>query len=156
MNIFVVNNDPWLAAEDLCDQHVVKMTLETAQMLSTACWTNDVPAPYKKTHYNHPCNVWVRASRDNYVWLIEHGLALSVQYRVRYGKIHKSEAVIKQLAGSTIMSILPNIGLTKFALAMPDQYKTDDPVQSYRKFYVSDKAKFATWNFCDPPSWWPR
>ena len=65
MNIFVLDNDPFKAAEYQCDKHVVKMVLETAQLLCSAHET----APYKRTHYNHPCAIWTRSSLSNYMWL---------------------------------------------------------------------------------------
>ena len=36
MNIFYLDRDPVIAAQMMCDKHVVKMILESAQMLSTA------------------------------------------------------------------------------------------------------------------------
>lgn len=36
MNIFVLNKDPVIAAQEQCDTHVVKMVVESGQMLSTA------------------------------------------------------------------------------------------------------------------------
>ena len=35
MNIFILDNDPVIAAQMQCDKHVVKMIVESAQMLST-------------------------------------------------------------------------------------------------------------------------
>jgi hypothetical protein len=38
-------------------------------------------------------------------------------------------------------------GLTQFALPMPDKYKTADPIESYRNYYMSeDKQRFVTWH----------
>lgn len=54
MNIFYLSRDPVLCAEMHCDKHVVKMILETAQLLSTAHWELGSTAPYKPTHKNHP------------------------------------------------------------------------------------------------------
>ena len=84
MNIFVLDYNPKRAAQMQCDKHVVKMPLETAQILCSAFEPGT--APYKRTHYNHPCSVWGRESKVNYKWLIEHGLALSDEYTYRYGK----------------------------------------------------------------------
>ena len=84
MNIFVLSEDPIEAAQMQCDQHVVKMTLETAQMLCTPFPNGS--APYKHTHYNHPCNVWVRESKANFIWLCDHGDALAQEYTDRCEK----------------------------------------------------------------------
>ena len=74
MNIFVLDKNPIRAAKMACDKHVVKMILESAQMLCSV--QPEGTAPYKRSFYNHPCTKWVRESDANYDWLIEHGLAL--------------------------------------------------------------------------------
>ena len=156
MNIFVVNPDPVRAARQLCDQHVIKMTLESAQMLCTAAnLLGSDPAPYKSAYVNHPCSVWVRESLDNYRWLCRHGLALAQEYTRRYGKRHRSEDVIRWCQDRAALLDLPATGLTEHPRAMPDRYKTDCVIHSYRLYYRGDKARFATWNKSRPaPHWW--
>jgi hypothetical protein len=95
MNIFITDKSPCKSAENLDDKRVVKMILESAQMLSTAHHELNSPVKehvYRPTHVNHPCNVWVRATKGNYVWLYEHFVALCEEYTKRFGKIHKSFA----------------------------------------------------------------
>jgi hypothetical protein len=149
MNIFVLDNCPEFAAKYQCDKHVVKMVLETAQLLCSAHET----APYKRTHYNHPCAIWTRSSMGNYDWLVRHGLALAREYTFRYNKIHKSTEVIEWA-----MLNKPNIldlGLLPFAQAMPDQYKNpDDAVSAYRNYYMNEKARIATWTKTETPYWY--
>jgi len=145
MNIFILDTNPDIAASMQCDKHVVKMVLETAQILSTICG-----GPYKPTHANHPCVQWAQANQTNFKWLRRHGLALSAEYTLRYGKIHKCESVIRSARPP---STLP-IGISPFVQCMPDQFKDKDPVVAYRKYYHS-KASFATWNKDrEPPYWW--
>ena len=69
MNIFILDKDPKTAAEYHCDKHVIKMILETAQMLCTAHWETGSQAPYRATHKNHPCTKWTRLNTSNYKWL---------------------------------------------------------------------------------------
>lgn len=147
MNIFILDNSPEFAAKYQCDKHVVKMVLETAQLLCSAHET----APYKRTHYNHPCAIWTRSSMSNYDWLVRHGLALAREYAFRYNKIHKSTEVI-EWAWQNKPNIL-DLGLLPFAQAMPDQYKDPDAVVAYRNYYMKEKARLATWKFCDTPHW---
>ena len=147
MNIFVLDNDPFKAAEYQCDKHVVKMVLETAQLLCSAHET----APYKRTHYNHPCAIWTRSSLSNYNWLVKHGLGLAREYALRYNKAHKSTEVI-EWAGLHKPDIL-DLGLLPFAQAMPDQYKNADPVIAYRNYYIHDKARLAKWKHGNIPAW---
>lgn len=147
MNIFVLDLDPQTCAQYHCDKHVVKMTLETAQILSTV-----LGGPYRPTHQNHPCVKWVRESTGNLLWLWSLGCALGEEYWVRYGKEHKSYLVIAnlQLKSSACEIDGPK---TPFALAMPDQYKGSCPVQSYRDYYRGEKASIATYTKRQRPYW---
>ena len=121
MNIFAVDKDPKISAQQLCDKHVVKMILESAQMLCSAYPNGD--APYKRAFYNHPCTIWARESQENYEWLLDHAYAMCQEYTRRYGKVHKSIDAIEWCGKNYIKLRLPRKGLTKFAQAMPEQYK---------------------------------
>jgi len=104
MNIFAIDSDPFKAVEYMVDKHVVKMVVETAQILSTAHHVLDNPinSPlYKKTHVNHPSTVWARQSDSNYSWLYNHFIALLFEYTYRYGKIHKTSRLIDELAAAS-------------------------------------------------------
>lgn|SRR5574337_713421 len=150
MNIFVLDKDPRIAARYHCDKHVVKMILESAQLLCSVYPPN--AAPYRRTHYNHPCAVWARQSSQNFHWLLNLACALLDEYTVRYGKVHKTSEVIDWILHHD--PNLPLTGLTEFPQCMPDQYKvTGDPVLAYRKYYMGEKANFATWK-TSKPSWW--
>lgn len=144
MNIFILDSDPVKAAQYLCDKHIVKMCLETAQILSTING-----GPYKPTHANHPCTIWARESTGNYRWLVKHGLAIADEYTFRYGKEHKSAEVIFGTSG-----FIPNhnYDLTPFAQAMPEEYRNEDAVKAYRDYYMS-KRDFCDWTKRDYPEW---
>jgi len=152
MNIFVLENEVKQCAQSHCDQHVVKMILESVQLLCTALNKKGFTTPYKSTHINHPSVLWVEQSYDNFLWLKALTIELNNEYKYRYDKEsdHKSIAVLEQLNEYQF----PAIGLTPFPQAMPDQYKVKgDPVKAYRNFYLGDKAKFAKWTKRTPPSW---
>ncbi len=153
MNIFALSLDPHEAARWAIDKHVVKMVLETAQILSTVSWRYGVEAPYRATHAQHPCTLWAGETAGNWHWLIEHGRALADEYARRYGKEHKSRAVIEWAA---LHGGRPADGdLTLFAQAMPDEYRQPDPVLAYRAYYLGDKARMASWREpAAPPPWW--
>jgi len=142
MNIFVLDEDPIVAASYYCNEHM-KIILEIAQMLCTTSWSFSVSAPYKKTHVNHVVSKWVRETIDNYNWTVIHGLAIAKQYTLRYNKIHKSQAIIEWCRDNGGKPI--NTGLTPFAQAMPDIYRNKNAVIAYRNFYIHEKSKFATW-----------
>ena len=148
MNIFALDLDPIMAAEMHVDKHIVKMPLESAQML---CTLNAPNAPYKPTHINHPCTLWAGATSGNYDWLVRLGLALCDEYTHRYGKEHKCQAVIEKLRSPP--ASVPVGPLTSFALAMPDECKHDDAVQAYRRYYRTHKAHLGTWKRRKRPGW---
>jgi hypothetical protein len=156
MNIFFLDTNPRKIAEYHCDKHVVKMILETAQLLCGTHWVCGSEAPYKLSHKNHPCSKWVRESDENYEYLCEIGLALCEEYTHRYGKIHKSEAIIEWCANNVPM--LPrDVGSTKPAMAMPDEYKVGySVVKSYRNYYNGAKADFAKWTKRETPEWFNK
>lgn len=152
VNIFILDNNHVKCAQSHCDKHIVKMVIETAQLLCSAHWMTGRKAPYRKTHASHPCSVWIRASIENYRWAIQHGMALCEEYTKRYGKIHKTQAVIKWCKENE--PELPDCGLTDFIQAMPDGFKNPDVVKAYRAYYKATKSEIARWNYSSVPDWW--
>lgn len=171
MNIFILDNDAATAANMMCDKHVVKMIVESCQLLSTAhhvldgeeivvtsgkrkyksciCTKKNI---CKATMINHPCSIWVRESRANYMWLWRHAYALCKEYTRRYGKVHKMEAML--LDG--LYNWPDNIAkskLTPFVQAMPEDYKDENAVVAYRRYYIIEKARFAKWSYTNEPEW---
>ena len=159
MNIFYFYDNPIQSAEAQPDKMLVKMPLETAQMLCTAHreldgdeYADEVGL-YKKAYLNHPCSIWARATHKNYYWLLKHFLALGNEYTFRYGKTHKSvdrlSRALAQLPGN-----IPLNAMTPVAQAMPDQYKNDNPVKAYRDYCINEKT-YAKWERGrDKPEWW--
>jgi hypothetical protein len=157
MNIFALDKDPLIAAQMMCDKHVVKMILEGCQMLSTVHSLDTVQdnkiTLYKPCFHNHPCTIWARASKSNYYWLANHTFELTNEYSSRYyGKIHKSTDMAYWFTKNA-PSNLPNTICTDFAQAMPEQYKNVDGVTAYRAYYLGEKAKFAKWKLGNEPMW---
>jgi len=175
MNIFYLDESPNVSAQWLVDKHVVKMILETAQLLCTAHrvldgkqidsikngrkyknyiledFRDDIL--YKATHVNHPSSVWARESVENYLWLVEHFFALGDEYTHRYDKRHKS--IIK--LGLTVQNPphgLRDWDMTKMPCAMPEEYiVSDDPITNYREYYSKGKTDLHTWTNRDKPDW---
>lgn len=153
MNIFVVDSDPVIAAQSLADVHSSKMVLETAQLLCSTFPTS--LAPYRRTHYNHPCSVWTRTSRENWDWLLEHGLALGEEFLFRYGKPHASTKIIEWCKLNWKAAEVAAVPMTPFAQAMPEEFKRQDAVEAYRAYYRGAKAEIAAWNkHRAAPEWW--
>ena len=134
------------------------MCLETAQLLSTVVQElvgDRVEGLYKPTHVNHPCTRWLAQHRDHFDWVVEHGKSIGLEYTTAYGKVHKSVAVI--FAAEKYADAL-DFPLNEPILppaCMPDEYKTDCVVESYRNYYLGDKAHFAKWDGRKVPYWWP-
>ena len=184
MNIFVLNQDPVLAAKDYCDKHVIKQILEVGQMLSAAHWIGwqamlklesglkrkehmallsskidpRLRPLWKLTHAHHPCTQWAQRTWGNYMWLSRHGLALCDEYTRRYGRVHKAHEYHRWLnrhIPPTFETSIDNpVGITPFAVCMPDDVKiTDDPVGSYQNYYIVHKAPMARWAHSEKPIW---
>lgn len=169
MNIFVLDNDPETAAQMMCDKHIPKMIVETYQMLGSAlrrhgATDDQMPLtqagkPLKGGYHHHPCTKWVGDSGGNFAWTWEHGVALCKEYTLRYCKTHACENGIKNMINT--WSNLGHSGkclgvyMTPFALAMPDEYKSANAIDSYRRYYIMDKSRFAKWEKGrEAPYWW--
>jgi len=157
MNIFFLDENPTLSAKYHVDKHVVKMILETAQLLCGVHHLTDQvndQVPYKLSHKNHPCAVWARESLSNYLYLCELGLELGKEYTYRYGKRHKSIEVIEWCIVNK--PNIPDIGFTTPARAMPDEFKVDSVVESYRNYYMGAKSDLASWKNREKPFWFGK
>ena len=158
MNIFFLDFDVKKCAKFHCDKHVVKMILETAQLLCSAHHVtihdtihDTIHVPYKLSHKNHPCSIWVRESLSNYLYLCELGLALGEEYTYRYGKTHKSIEVIQWCL--TNRPNIKDIGFTTPPLAMPNEYKVESVIDSYRNYYKGAKSTIVSWKNREKPDW---
>ena len=149
MNIFVVNSDPMIAARSLCDQHVVKMPLENCQMLS-ALFEDDY-CGYPKSVKKHPCTLWLKQSKQNVIWLLDHHAELLDEYTSRYKKVHKFHESDLYFFDLLEKSDIPDIDRTPFCNATP--YKEMDTIPAYRHYYRKDKTSFARWRYSEKPQW---
>jgi hypothetical protein len=176
MNIFYLNHDTKLCAQEHVDKHVVKMILEYAQLLSTTHRVLDGniingrsesgrkqvryvlsdsrdSVLYASTHINHPSTVWVRKSESHYRWLFSLWIELMDEYTYRYGKVHASSRLIEHL-NKPPKNIQFGNGFDQPTPAMPDEYKVPgDSISSYRMYYIQDKARFANWKKRNVPQW---
>jgi hypothetical protein len=91
MNIFFSSSSPQVAAWNLDNKRVVKMVLESCQLLSNSMYARGLESPYGPTHEHHPCSLAVQYELMNYNWLLFHFQALLKEYTFRYGKTHKCE-----------------------------------------------------------------
>ena len=183
MNIFILHEDPKEAAIMHCERHILKMIIEHTQMLATAYYHtigisrkkeiaenqekvsqlfkgfprkdedgND--KPYAITHVNHPCTVWTRESLTNFNWLLDCTKYMCEEFTYRYGGKHSVEFIIDWMYENP--PNLKDIGLTEFAQAMPDVYKSDSATEAYRKYYAFKTTYMKVhWKLEDRiPNWW--
>lgn len=153
MNIFALDLNTPFAARAHCDKHVVKMIVETAQLMSTAINVtngNIHMGFYKTTHVNHPCAIWARETSGNYYWLAMLGLNLCAEYTHRYYKTHASQKVIRSLMK---YEGPPQGMLQPFIYCGPEEYNQGDPIEAYREYYRQDKRAMAVWTNREQPDW---
>lgn len=156
MNLFASSPDPVVAASSLADRHVVKMVVETAQILSTALILrgHDGSGLYKPTHRAHPSVVWAASDDRALCWALDHGLALLNEYTVRYQKQHKSAAVYDVIAGLVAACEPPDA----FVYVGPDEHGDSDPHLAYRRYLAAKYAAWgamARWTRRARPDWMP-
>lgn len=183
MNIFRLDDCPIISAQDQCDKHVVKMIVESAQMLSTAHRmidgtmeyrvsekgrrlkyyrlddAADEELMYKAVHHGHPSTLWTMESSENYEWHYKHFVALCDEYTYRYGKEHATDLKLR-----SVLSRMPhNIHKgpeTPIRLAMgaaPECIDENDRVKSYRDFYQTKQGRFKMiWTGRNIPSWFKK
>ena len=159
MNIFYFDECPTISAEAQPDKMLVKMPLETAQMLCTAHRVldgdeyADANGLYKEAYKNHPCTIWTRESSSNYSWLYQHFLALGLEYEHRYGRKHASVVKLEEPL-SKMPDNITHTSLTPLAQAMPEEYKNEDAITAYRDYCINEKH-YAKWERNrTKPTWW--
>jgi len=157
MNIFIFDCDIEKNVRQYCDKHVVKQILEYSQILCSP-HANGF-APYKRTHYNHPCTKWARECEVNYNYLCELALALCEEYAFRYNREHKSKEVIKWcISNKHLLKFESNYcDMTRFAQAMPEEYKSImSAVHAYRSYFNGEKQHIAKWTKRPTPEWFVK
>lgn len=177
MNIFYLDHDVTKCAEYHNDKHTVKMIIEYAQLMSTAHRMLDGEEYYgltsnnrkirrwrmndddfenglmKASHINHPSNVWLRSSKENYQWLYQLWVALLDEYTYRYDKIHACQKYNRFLMLTP--KNIPNIPFTGPTPAMPDEVKIkNNSLASYRNYYINNKTHLASWKKRPTPEWY--
>lgn len=188
MNIFYLDPDPKICAEMHLDKHVVKMIIEYAQLMSTAHRVLDgeeytdltangrrikrwrMQDSYmeqglmKASHINHPSGIWVRASKENYMWLCQMWLWLMKEYTHRYGKHHACESRVEYLMDAPKNILKDNFypptpampPEVKILSANPIAGRKYDVLKSYHNYYIQNKAHFAKWTKREIPLWFKQ
>lgn len=155
MNIFVVDDNPERAARMMCDKHIVKMILESKDLLRLSMYANceiAVPSTDPMRRYkNHPCTKWAQTSYSNWEWLRKHAVELCNEYTFRYGKIHYYDFLIRSFL--TAPHLWKEQDLTPYPQCMPQIYKTTDAVAAYRNYYLGAKQHILSYTKREIPDW---
>ena len=164
MNVFYLDTDPVLAAQYHCDKHVVKMIVETTQLLSFALhlqgldWNQHGLYKPNRAHLRHPCTLWVSESRSNFLWAANLALALLDEWCFRFSHRSRSEH----------RSFDPLSRALKLAFVLPDRKETppaqafsefthlrdpQNPVLAYRAYYREAKRHLLEYTLREKPVW---
>lgn len=170
MNLFVTDESPIKSARNLDDKRVGKLLMECCQLLSVAAkfhWEDNGYILYETTReftsgmawLNHPITMWIRSSRGNYDWTLQHGNALWLEYHHRFNKIHASGQRLKFL--ETQRDCIPGGPLLPFVncarnLGLGVDYSHLPVPESYRQYimerWLGDTLPVKFTNR-EPPEW---
>jgi hypothetical protein len=159
MNLFPLHENPLEAAKLNCDTHLNKILIEAAQMLCIPFHLQNIVAPYKPSHVNHPVSKWVRESRENFLWTLQHAYKLYSERYYRFTKGHKTGEVLDWIANNRSSLVFLKEGRTPFAIAISDdklcrkdpEWDESNPVKCYQLLYKHDKKSIAKWTNRDIP-----
>lgn len=130
------------------------MLLQGEELILQDKWVIQNQQCYLNTHVNHPCAIWARATKQNYMWLFSLFAAISREFEYRYGKPHKSWETLNKFLSNAPQHI-PDGDLQEFAQAMPDCFRESDSVVAYRNYVFFDKERMLKWKKRKIPTWAP-
>jgi hypothetical protein len=158
MNIFVSHINPIVSAHNLDDKRVVKMVVESAQILQTALHNNGFNELIlvRPAWFNHPVVQWAGASRQNYNWLLHHLTSLIELYEEIYGRKHLYHNFPLQF-GCT-KDFIKDAPPTEFPNCT--LYKQHESIDAYQRHLVYkwkflDKRK-TTWKLREKPDFYEK
>ena len=162
MLVYPLSTDPPEAAKMLCDQHLKWMPNHISFLLASALERRGA----KPLHYtekllpNHPWAVWASESLDNFWWLAEFGKMICIEYSIRWSKsYHRSESDMSHYYYQAQKLEDWEGGFTPFPQVMPEKYKSNNSIESYRLYYLNSVIvkSNASWSKCKKfPEWWKR
>lgn len=181
MNLFYLSHDPEDCARQHVDKHVVKMIVESAQLLCTAhrvldgkeilrihpvsgrkgkTWIHPRRLHdellYKSSHVMHPAGIWIRQTADQYMYLFDLFKALNAEYMHRYNNPygHSTFLNLEWVLNNPPVAIKSVLGFVDPPQCMPVELKAATAIEGYRNFYIRDKIRFATYTNRRAPDWY--
>jgi hypothetical protein len=165
MQIFYLHHDPKIAAQQMCDAHILSSCKEVLQIISTV-WRVTCPIIYDQYHRKdilirpwvvaeHPVIQWTMASEESYLWVLTFFTACLEEFEFRRKKKHVYHAKLEELVRLGVPPVPKGFVYMSQQYQAVGQYKNDDPVVAYREFYQKEKRDFAKWRWGrDAPDWW--
>ena len=152
MQLFILDYDPELVPGMLCDTHIRKMCLETAQILSSVLLLKgqprhkDMPKPYNP---KHPV---IRAldTAQKINWAAAFNSALHAEYFRRFGKMHAYAVLCR---GYKELLHHPGIRIDPDGWSFARTFKgiiitEQDIVAAYRIYYrYKKRLLIRNWNY---------
>lgn len=163
MNIFATDPSPIASAQALPDKHLIKMILESAQILSTVAhgYGHDASPLYKPTHRHHPSVLWAGSTPENCMWLLRHGLELCYAYRQRFDRRHKTHDLFTDFYMLDDVPCICHVAPpTEFVFVGPAETPGENVHERYRTYLNAkyktwtDAGKPPTWTNTKPPEWY--
>lgn len=159
MNIFALDQSPILSARAHCDQHLHKMILESAQIVSSAFYLRQFYTPwaYKPAYLNHPCVKWAAECNHNIVWILELARELE-NIRQEIGHSYHASSEVIKYAYDFLQEELPysraDLAYPR-TLAMPIQIRMRSDISTEEKYQAYYRWKNERWTVLDkrPMTW---
>lgn len=159
MNIFVISASPIECAQALDDKRIIKMALETAQILSTALSIRGYEeAPYPPLYPRHPCVKWAAENLANWEWLFAYLGELNHEYKRRFLKNTDMPSVARIRESDVeriAQTLLPKGSMTEFpnCSGVPDLPVFEAYKALLRIKWSDNRKNTARWTKTHPPAW---
>jgi hypothetical protein len=162
MQLFILDYEPCVSAQMMSDCHIIKMCLETAQILSSVRFNKGfehneiIPKPYNT---KHPV-ITAIDNQEKINWLLDYNRAIHSEYVYRFNKHHAYFKLIEfyeHLRDNSIKYY--DKSKLNFARDFKDFTTTKtDLIESFREYYKMKKSIIKRWKYTkrSEPEWMKR
>jgi hypothetical protein len=167
MNVFWLDRSVDRAASAVDDSRVVKLCTEAAQCVAAGLRIRardplsplsvgrvDSAGVYEAYNIDNALPHWCALSRSHMLAVWHMTQALNDEYVRRWDDADKHGSWAAAVDWFDLVAEVPDHGWHAPPLYMPDEYKGDDFVEAYRRYYVQEKGSDVTFERTDRPEWW--